>query len=146
MSSFSIPSLDSSGANSLAGVLAGSGIPFTLSPSTSGGYGLETDSANASTVQSMLNSAGLLGGSSSSSSSDGYGTLAGIYGGADTSNDGASSSATTGSGLNNNGSTDSSTAAPGWFGTALSKYGTDGAAIAIGIVFVAGSVYGMMTK
>lgn len=109
------------------------GIPFTLAPNSSGSYDMTTSDESSAT--NALKSAGIAYGSSD------YGTLAGVFGNADTSNEGANASATTGSGLNNNGSTDSQQS-PSY----LAKYGADGAAIAVGIVFVAGSVYGMMTK
>jgi hypothetical protein len=136
VTTYNIPSLDSNGASSLAGTFGGMGVPFTLTPAGSG-YNLETDSASSSTVESMLRSSGITG----TAGTDGYGTLAGVYGNADTSNEGANASATTGQGLNNNGSTDAAQS-PSY----LAKYGADGAAIVVGVVFVAGSVYGMMTK
>lgn len=144
MSTFSIPSIDTDGASSLASVLNSSGIPFTLSPSTSGGYSLDTDSANSSTVQSMLNSAGLLGSSSTlptaGSSTSWEDALANVYGNADTSNDGA------GSGVSNNNGDTTGSAVTSSVSSLVSKYGTDGVSIVVGVLFVAGSVYGMMTK
>lgn len=144
MTTYSLPSISSSSdAGSLASTLNGMGIPFSMSPSTSGGYSVTSDSPD---LGNFLTSSGLSGESSvlpaTGSASSWEDALASVYGGADTSNDGA------GSGLsNNNGQlTDQGQATVSGVNSLISKYGTDGIAIVVGVLFVAGSVYGMMTK
>ena len=144
MTTYSLPSINSSSdAGSLAGTLSSMGIPFTMAPSSGGGYSVTSDSAD---LGGFLQSSRLSGESSSlpatGSASTWEDALASVYGGADTSNDGA------GSGLSNN---NGQLAQQGQntvsgVNSLISKYGTDGVAIVVGFIFVAGSLYGMMTK
>ena len=140
MTTYSLPSINSSSdAGSLAGTLSSMGIPFTMAPSSGGGYSVTSDSAD---LGGFLQSSRLSGESSSlpatGSASTWEDALASVYGGADTSNDGA------GSGLSNNNNGQLNTVSG--VNSLISKYGTDGVAIVVGVIFVAGSLYGMMTK
>lgn len=146
MSTYSLPSVTSSGdAGSFAGTLNSMGIPFTMSPNSSGSYDVTSDSPS---LGGYLRSSGLSGMSSSlpatGSASTWEDALASVYGGADTSNDGA------GSGLSNNNGDPTPAAQSGGvfdqFKTWLSAEAGNGTAIVVGVLFVAGSVYGMMTK
>lgn len=123
MSTFNIPSLTSDQAGSLAGSMNSSGYPFTMTQSGSG-YNVDTNDEGSAYLGSAFPSG-------SSSSSD-YGTLAGVFGNADTSNDGA------GSGLsNNNGEASQSSGAVSGF---FSKFGADGIAIVVGLIVTAVAV------
>lgn len=146
MTTYSLPSISSSSdAGSLASTLNGMGIPFSMSPSSSGGYNVTSSD---SSLGGYLQSSGLTGESSSlpatGSASTWEDALASVYGGADTSNDGA------GSGISNNNGDLTPAAQSGGvfdqFKTWLSAEAGNGTAIVVGVLFVAGSVYGMMTK
>lgn len=98
------------------------GYPFTMSQSGSG-YNVDTSDEGST----------YLGSAFPSDSSSDYGTLAGVFGNADTSNDGAGSGVS-----NNNGTpTQSSDAVSGFF----SKFGADAIAIIVGLIVTAAAIW-----
>lgn len=103
--------------------MSSSGYPFTMTQSGSG-YNVDTNNEGSAYLGSAFPS-------SSSSSSD-YGTLAGIFGNADTSNDGA------GSGVSNNNG--DPVATTGTVSSFFSKFGADGIAIVVGLIITAAAV------
>lgn len=124
MSTFNIPNLSPDQAGSLAGSMNSAGYPFTMSQSGSG-YNVDTNDEGSTYLGSAF--------SSGSSSSSDYGTLAGVFGNADTSNEGA------GSGVSNNNGmpTQSSDAVSGFF----SKFGADAIAIIVGLIVTAAAIW-----
>ena len=134
MSTFNIPDLSSDQAGSLAGTMNSSGYPFTMTPSGSG-YNIDTNSEGAAYLGSAF--------PSGSQGTEGYGTLAGVFGNANTSNEGANSSATTGGTMpgstNNNG--DTTTPSNSKFSEFLHNFGADAAAIAIGAIVILAAVW-----
>ena len=110
------------------------GYPFTMTQSGSG-YNIDTNDEGSAYLGSAFPSG-------SSSSSD-YGTLAGVFGNANTSNEGANSSATTGGTMpgstNNNG--DTTTPSNSKFSDFLHNFGADAAAIVIGAIIIFAAVW-----
>lgn len=118
--------MNSDQAGSLAGSMNSAGYPFTMTQSGSG-YNVQTSDEGGAYLGSAFPQ------SSSSTSSSDYGTLAGVYGNADTSNDGA------GSGIsNNNGDKAASADAVSGF---FSKFGADAIAIIVGLIVTLAAVW-----
>lgn len=122
MSDYYIPAQSNDGAN-IAGSLNSAGIPFTLSPA-SGGYTASVPNDYNAQMESAFPQA--------SQNHDDYGTLAGVFGNADTSNEGA------GSGVSNNNG--DKVATSGAVSDFFSKFGADAAAVIVGLILVAASV------